>query len=59
VLNSLLDFSDGRRRTAWIYAVYRLNRKYPVARVGKPAAIPAAVVAKTGHVGSPATPTLM
>jgi hypothetical protein len=37
VLYSLLEVPDGRRRTAWIYTVYRLNRKYPVGGVGKPA----------------------
>jgi hypothetical protein len=36
-LHSPLEFSDGRRRTAWIYTVYRLNWKYPVGGVGKPA----------------------
>jgi hypothetical protein len=53
VLYSLVEVPDGRRRTAWINTVYRLNRKYPVGGVGKPRAIPAAAVAKTGQVGSP------
>jgi hypothetical protein len=37
VVHSLLEVPDGRRRTVWIYTVYRLNWKYPVTGVGKPA----------------------